>query len=79
MTRIGTNVGKSDTYTITGIIERGEYGVAVGYQKFGEKKSWCTWEYRTDTENDYYYGHYMISDEETAWQDAVERAYIPMK
>ena len=76
MTRIGSNVGSDDTFTITGVIETGAYGIAVGFQRFGKNKYWCTWEYRTDTENDYYHGHYMIPDEATAWKDAVERSNI---
>lgn len=75
MTRIGTNIGID--YTITGVIERGEYGIAVGFQKFGENTKWCTWEYRTESTNNYYHGHYMLPDESTAWADAISRLYLP--
>ena len=83
MTRIGAHVGgNTDTYTIAEVIESGEYGVAIGYQMFGEEKLWCTWEYRTDHENDYYSGHYMMKDIYSARRDALERIgwlFLPNK
>lgn len=75
-TRIGSKVGESGDYTITAVVETGEWGWACGYQMFGDKKYWCTWEYRTDRENDYYHGHYMMPDEETAQKDMLHRACL---
>lgn len=75
-TRIGTKVGESGDYTITAVVETGEWGWACGYQMFGDKKYWCTWEYRTDSENNYYQGHYMMPDEETAQKDMLHRACL---
>lgn len=71
-TRIGTLVG--NVYPITFVIETGEFGWAVGYQTINNEKYWATWEYRTNTEDDYYWGHYMMPDEKTARKDALERA-----
>ena len=73
-TRIGTKV--ANEFPITKVIETGKYGWAVGYQMFGDKKLWCTWEYRTDSDDYYYWGHYMMPDEQTATEDALERANL---
>ena len=71
-TRIGTKV--CDSYPITAVIETGEYGWACGYQEILGKKYWCTWEYRTDHENDYYWGHYMFETEQDAFRNMVKRS-----